>query len=466
MSDFIFPKKGQIVEGEVFQVKKNVVLVSFNAVTEGTIYAEYYDNPAPDDLREIVKVGDKIRAKVTSVSEGDETSLILLSRLPLIKDMKLEVLKEAYEINEAIKAKVVAAKPKGLILNFEGFELFLPYTLLDFEYQKDKEALVNKKLEVIIEEFKPNLTRPRIIASRKPIFEAKRAKEFEERQQLRQEELDGIKTGDILKGRVDSIEKHAAFVKFEHVSGMLRISQVSHYRLDQVEDVLNIGDEVSVKVIKKEGNRLDLSMKALQPTPYEAYFNEHKVGDKVEGVVVSKLPFGVIVEVSKEVKGLLHRNEYSWNPRDNFDAYIKIGDKIEVVIMSIDKKNEKFSLSKKTLEHNPWSKLKVKVGQVIEVRIEEVIPEGLKISYESVDGFIPAREAHSDSKVNILDYYEVGSKVEATVTDFNRQQWVLKLSIKRKQVALERAEIEKYLDKPEEETITIADLIEDLDKDN
>ena len=134
--------------------------------------------------------------------------------------------------------------------------------------------------------------------------------------------------------------------------------------------------------------------------------------------------------------------------------------------MSIDKKNEKFSLSKKTLEHNPWSKLKGKVGQVIEVRIEEVIPEGLKISYESVDGFIPAREAHSDSKVNILDYYEVGSKVEATVTDFNRQQWVLKLSIKRKQVALERAEIEKYLDKPEEETITIADLIEDLDKDN
>ncbi|MFA5692057.1 MAG: S1 RNA-binding domain-containing protein [Acholeplasmataceae bacterium] len=465
MSDFIFPKRGQIVEGEVFQVKKNVVIISFNAATEGTIYREYYDNPAPEDLRTVVKVGDKIRAKVTNVSEGDDSSVILLSRLPLIKESKLEILSEAYEEKKIIEAKVIKAQSKGLILGYEGFEMFLPYTLLDFELKDKKEELINTKLEVVIEEFKPSLRRPRIIASRRPIYEALRALEFEKRQQLRHDELETIKTGDVLTGTIDSIEKHAAFVKFKHVSGMLRISQVSHYRLNEVEDVLKIGDEVTVKVIKKEGNRLDLSMKALLPTPYEAYFADHKVGDKVSGIVVSKLPFGVIVEVSKDVKGLLHRNEYSWNPQDNFDAYLKIGDNIDVVIMSIDKKNEKFSLSKKTLEHNPWAKLKLRVGDVIETRIEEVTEDGLKVSYESVDGFIPTKEAHNDPKVNVLDYYEVGTKVNATVTDFNRNQWILKLSVKRNQQTIERKEIEKYLDKPEAETITIGDLIEDFQED-
>src|SRR5690554_539562 len=241
MSDFIFPKGGQIVEGEVFQVKKNVVIISFNAATEGTIYREYYDNPAPDDLRTVVKVGDKIRAKVTNVSEGDDSSVILLSRLPLIKESKLEVLSQAYEDKKIIETQVIKAQSKGLILSYEGFEIFLPYTLLDFELKDKKEELVNTKLEVIIEEFKPNLRRPRIIASRRPIYEAQRALEFEKRQQLRHDELETIKTGDVLTGTIDSIEKHAAFVKFKHVSGMLRISQVSHYRLNEVEDVLKIG---------------------------------------------------------------------------------------------------------------------------------------------------------------------------------------------------------------------------------
>ncbi len=465
MSDFIFPKKGQIVEGEAFDVKKDRILVSFSAATEGTIYAEYFDKPQPQDLTKIVKVGDKIRAKVVMVKEEDHSSMILLSRLPLLAEKKLEILEKAYQENQTIQAVVKQAGDKGLVLNFEGFELFLPYSLLDFELKEKKEQLINQKLEVLIEEYKENKNRPKIIATRKPIFESIRQQQQEERQALRMAELESIQTGSILEGVVESFESHAAFVRFEHVSGMLRISQVSHHRVDKIEDELTKGQTVRVKVIKKEGNRLDLSMKALLPTPYEAYFDAHKVGETVKGTVVSKLPFGVLVELARDVKGLLHKNEYSWNPKDNFDSYIKIGDEIETAILSKDIKKERIALSKKAIEHNPWSNLNLKNGQDISVRVESVTKDGVLISYESVDGIIPTNEAHNDPKVHIEDHYQKGDQVNARVIEFNKDNWVLKLSVKRILNQLERAEFEKYLGEDEnQEDFTLGDIYTDLKK--
>lgn len=466
MNDFIIPKKGQIIEGEVFQVKKNYVLLDINAATEGTIYAEYFDRPAPEDLRKVIKKGDKVRAKVEKISEDDRSSLIMLSRLPLLHEKNMEKIQKAFDEKLEIETVVKSANDKGLVLNFEGIELFLPYSLLDFELKDQKDKLIGQSLVVLIEEFKTDRKRPKLIATRKPIFEARRQEEQQQRQEARQEELETIITGAVLEGVVESFETHAAFVRFEHVSGMLRISQVSHHRIDKIEDVLEIGQKVQVKVIKKEGNRLDLSMKALQPTPYEAYLKAHKVGETVKGKVVSKLPFGILVELDRDVKGLLHKSEYSWNPQSNFDAYIKIDDEIEAVILSKDAKKERISLSKKVLEDNPWAKLNLKVGQDIEVRIEEVTKEEVKVSFESVDGIIPKNEAHNDPKVNIDEYYQVGDTVKAKVIEFNKQNWVLKLSVKRLLNLQERQEFEKYMgDADEAESLTLGDIYTNLGKD-
>ncbi|WIF87908.1 S1 RNA-binding domain-containing protein [Acholeplasma laidlawii] len=466
MNDFIIPKKGQIIEGEVFQVKKNYVLLDINAATEGTIYAEYFDRPAPEDLRKVIKKGDKVRAKVEKISEDDRSSLIMLSRLPLLHEKNMEKIQKAFDEKLEIETVVKAANDKGLVLNFEGIELFLPYSLLDFELKDQKDKLIGQSLVVLIEEFKSDRKRPKLIATRKPIFEARRQEEQKQRQEARQEELETITTGSVIEGVVESFETHAAFVRFEHVSGMLRISQVSHHRIDKIEDVLEIGQKVQVKVIKKEGNRLDLSMKALQPTPYEAYLKVHKVGETVKGKVVSKLPFGILVELDRDVKGLLHKSEYSWNPQSNFDAYIKIDDEIEAVILSKDAKKERISLSKKVLEDNPWAKLNLRVGQDIEVRIEEVTKEEVKVSFESVDGIIAKNEAHNDPKVNIDEYYQVGDTVKAKVIEFNKQNRVLKLSVKRLLNLQERQEFEKYMgDADEAESLTLGDIYTNLGKD-
>ena len=467
MNDFIIPKKGQIIEGTVFQVHKDKILLDINAPTEGTIYAEYFDKPAPEDLRKVVKKGDKVRAKVEKISEDDRSLMIMLSRLPLLHEKNLEKIQKAYDEKEEISTTVKSANEKGLVLLYEGIELFLPYSLLDFELKDKKDKLIGESLVVLIEEFKTDRRRPKLIATRKPIYEARREEEQRLRQEQRQAELETIQTGAILKGTVESFEAHAAFIRFEHVSGMLRISQVSHHRIDKIEDVLELGQTVEVKVIKKEGNRLDLSMKALQPTPYEAYLKDHKVGQTVKGKVVSKLPFGVLVELARDVKGLLHKSEYSWNPQDNFDAYIKIDDELEVAILSKDAKKERISLSKKALEDNPWGKLNLRIGQDVDVRIEEVTKDEIKVSYDSVDGTISKNEAHNDPKVNIEDHYQVGDTVKAKVIEFNKQNWILKLSVKRLLNLQERQEFEKYMgDAEDTENLTLGDIYTNLDKDN
>src|SRR5690606_31575041 len=185
---------------------------------------------------------------------------------------------------------------------------YVAYSLLFFFSSRRRHTRFSRDWSSDVCSSDLNKNRPKIIATRKPIFESIRQQQQEERQALRMAELESIQTGSILEGVVESFESHAAFVRFEHVSGMLRISQVSHHRVDKIEDELTKGQTVRVKVIKKEVNRLIFSIKVLLQTPYESYFDAHKVGETVKVTVVSILPFGVLVELARDVKGLLHKN--------------------------------------------------------------------------------------------------------------------------------------------------------------
>lgn len=473
MSEFKVPKfnkvkSGQILEAQIVDVKENVLLLDVKDITEGTLYLDHYDKPAPTSFVGLVKLGDTLKVQVTKRNEGDDSAVILLSRLPLLKFQTLDEIESICKEQKEIEVVVKSAEPKGLILDYKGLDLFLPYSLLDFDLVNQKDSLKGQKITVVIAEFKRSNRAnqsPRIIASRKPIFERAKQEAYEARQTARQKELDNIQTGDVLEGTVEKIEDHAAHVKFETIMGMLRISQVSHYRIEKIADVLTVGQKVSVKVIKKEGNRLDLSMKALEKTPFEKFCDTHKVGDKVTGKVVSKLPFGMIIELERDVKGLLHKNEYTWNPRDNFDAYIKIDDEFDVVVLSKDVKKQRIALSRKAIEHNPWLDLNVKVGQNIEVRVAQASKDGLNIEFQGVDGFIPASEVSID-RINPADHFAHGDTVKARVTDFNRNEWILKLSIRRILESQERAEFEKYLKNEEsnEDNLTIGDLFDDFKK--
>ena len=451
---------GQVVEGTVVKIEENTIYLDVKYMTEGKIHLDNYDKPAPETFFGLLKQGDKVKARVQKIT--DDPAQILLSRLPLLAEENFEKLQQLVESQEVVKARVTKVLDKGLILNCLDNEVFLPFSLLDFELLKEKDKLKGKKLDInIIEATKKGRSR-RIVGSRKAIFEKERQMQYEKRLEERQNELDDINTGDVLKGTVDKLEPHAATIRFDHVVGLLRISQVSHYRIEKIEDVLSLGQDIDVKVIKKEGNRLDLSIKALQKTPYEAFYDAHKVGDTVKGTVFQKLPFGIIVEVDKDVRGLLHKNEFSWNPNDNFDSHVKIGDDVELSILNMDSKKERIALSRKALIDNPWKNVTVKRGQVIKAVVDSVEKEGVNVFVDGVTGFIPLSELSNEKIGRPEDYFAKGDEVEAIVTDVNKEQWILKLSIRRVLEKLERASFEKYLEDDEkDDQQTIGDLFEE-----
>ncbi|MDX9691227.1 MAG: S1 RNA-binding domain-containing protein [Acholeplasmataceae bacterium] len=455
--EFKVLKVGQIVEGTVIKVEENTIWIDVQYTTEGKIHLDNYDKPAPETFHGLVKVGQKVKAKVQKIT--DDPAQILLSRLPLLIEEKFEKIQELVKTGETVKAKVRQVLDKGLVLYYLENEVFLPYSLLDYDLVKEKEALKGKVLEIQIVEAIQKGRSKRIVASRKAIFERERQEAYEKRIEQRSQELDNINTGDVLKGNVDKIEAHAATIRFDHVVGLLRISQVSHYRIDKIDDVLSLGEEVTVKVIKKEGNRLDLSIKALQKTPHEMFYDTHKVSETIKGKVFQKLPFGIIVEVEKDVRGLLHRNEFSWNPNDNFESYVKIGDEIELSIISLDPKKEKIALSRKALLDNPWKNVTVKRGDIVKANIKEVSKEGLVVEVQGVDATIAANELSNEKIGKPEDYFAVGDEVEAVIIEANRDTWSMKLSIKRILEQAERASFEQYLeDEEDEQNATLGDL--------
>ncbi|HKL61610.1 MAG TPA: S1 RNA-binding domain-containing protein, partial [Acholeplasma sp.] len=293
-------------------------------------------------------------------------------------------------------------------------------------------------------------------------FEAKRQQELEARQIARKEEIENINTGDVLTGKIERIEPHAATVRFNHVAGLLRISQIQHRRIEDINEVIKLGDEIEVKVIKKEGMRLDLSHKALLPTPFEAFSEAHKKGSAVTGAVVQKLPFGLIIELEEGVRGLLHQSEYSWNPNDNFASFVKIGDEVESAIILVDVKKKKISLSRKLLVDNPWKNVSFRRGENVEVKCVEIITDkGMNVETKGVLGFIPISELSVERINKIEDHFAQGDTFEARVIEVNAREWHLKLSVKQVTEDSMRSEYEQFLTN-DEGTTTIGDLFESV----
>lgn len=447
------------VEGTVFKVEDNVIYLTLENHEEARMFVEFYDNGLTS-FEGVVKEGDKITAVIKKIN--DDPSFILLSRIPLLKDEKFAKIEQSYKDNQTIQAKVSKVDEKGLHLKYLGFDIFLPYGLLDRELVEAKDTLKGQPLEVYLIEVKGG-KRPRLIASRKQIFEERRQQELEARQQARKEEIDNIKTGDVITGKVERLDDHAATVRFEHVAGLLRISQIAHQRIENIHDALEVGQDIEVKVIKKEGMRLDLSRKILLPTPFEVFSENHKKGSSIKGEVVQKLPFGLIIEFEDGVRGLLHASEYSWNPNDNFQNFVKIGDEVESAVLSVDAKKKKISLSRKALFDNPWKNVSFKRGEDVEAKVLEIITDkGIIVEAKGVNGFIPVSELSVERVHKIEDLFAVGDELVARVIEVQPKEWHLKLSVKQVKEENIRSEYEPYLQEQEEVTTTLGDLFSDV----
>ncbi len=436
-------KVGDTVEGEVVSIADDkTIYVDVKSFTEGTMHLDHYTkDPNVTTFKGLVKAGDKINCTVTKVTEDN----IYLSRLNQIVVEGFKKVIDAKNNNELITVEVVEkVAEKGFRCQYEGSKLFMPRS------QATSQVQVGKSIEVKIIDL--DEARNSAIVSRREV-------ENDEYQKNRDNEYDSINEGDILKGTIIKVEKYGALVKFNYLTGLLRTVQVSHKFID-IEKELKVNDEIEVKVIKKEKGKIELSRKALLDTPFQIYIKNHKVSDTVKGKVTNKLPYGLLIELADDVKGLLHRTEYSHNPNDNFNNCVKINDEVEASIIAIDEAKERISLSRKPLLDNPWERVDAKVGDLVEVKVTEINEKGLKVEALGVDGFIPMSEATVD-KVNLNDAYQVGDKENAVIIEIKPKEWRLKLSIRKVLEQKAREEYEKHLT-TEDEEVTIGDRFEDV----
>lgn len=436
-----------VVEGEVVSIEDKTIYLDVKQFTEAVMHLDHYTNDKNvTSFKGLVKKGDKIKCQVTKISEDH----IYVSRLNQLIEENYKNVIDASLKGEKVKVTVKKEVNKGFMVDYKANQVFMPLSLAG------KDTKVGDKIEVIILPSEDENRKP--IASRKAVLDL-------EYQEEKAKALASINVGDEIEATVSKVEKYGAFLKYGVIQGLLRAKDYSHKFVDITKEI-KPGDVLKVKVVKKdENNKLEFSRKVLIDTPYQAFIKEHKVSDKLVGKVVEKTGFGLILELAEDVRGLLHKSEYSHNPNDNLASVLKIGDTVEVAIIALNDAKEKISLSRKALMDNPWEKVDAKVGDVVEVKVSEVTDSGLKVEALGVDGFVPASEALAEKKNDLSAYFAIGDVAKAIITDINPKEWRLKLSIKKQQENESRKDFEKYLNNEDEVKSNLGDMFKDvLDK--
>ena len=460
-------KRGDVVTGTILSVKEKEILIDIQYSSEGTMYLNAYGENI-DSFKDVVKVGDQITAVVNSVSERDDSILVLLTRVPLIKKEYLEQIKADFENQTPVTGKITKVLKNGLNFKYKTYDFFMPESQVAFTKEEiDLNEYLNKEVTARITEFDEK-RRKMVVSSRVLLREAYLEKKNQEQQEYldkREAEYNSINVGEVVEGIVHKIEPYGVVVKFDLVHGLIKMSQLDHRHVESASDVCQLGEKISVKVLKKENGKIDLSRKALLKTPHQIFADEHKVGTQVTGKVVQKLPIGLILQLNEDVTGLLHKNDFSWNPNDNFQASVNIGDELTLLITKVDVKNKKVSLSKRELEDNPWSRVKVNVDENIEVKVKDIVPgKQVVVEFQEVEGIIPLNELSSQKISKIEDHVAVGDTLQAKVVEVDTRYWKLVLSVKRLELENERKQFAEYMQQQSNEDVkvTIGDMFKDI----
>ena len=447
------PKRGDIVRAKVELIRDNQVVLEVPGFAgfDAYMFKDQYSDDPNESINDL-KVGDEIEVAIAKINETEDSMSLLVSRLPLLKKKNQEVLLEKYNNKETISVKVTKLVNKGVVADYAGCEIFIPESLLSIGEDVNLNNFLGRTIDVkIVEKKTDNRGKEKYVASHKAVL-------LGEMLEKRKEEISNINVGDTVKATVINFEPYGILMQIGLARGILKYNQVSHFKEERAEKILAVGDELAVKVIAKDGNKIDLSRKALIPSPYQVYVSKNEVSKTVVGKVVQKIPAGLILELDRGVTGLLHRSEFSWNPNDNLDMCVKIGDEIEVKIIKLDDEKQRISLSRKLLLDNPWKNVDCKKDDILEVEVLEATSKGLKVLACGVEVVINPNDCLAE-KGKLEDFYAKGDKVKAKVIDVNKDRWILKLNIKVLKIAEQQAEFEKYKESNDNTSATIVDII-------
>ena len=351
---------GQLVEGTVIDVKEDEIVLNINYKADGIITKREYSNSLDINLKDVVKVGDTMQAKVLKVNDGEGQVLLTYKRIAIDKSNKK--LEEAFENKTVLAGKVNKVQSGGLSVDFEESTVFIPASLVSDTYEKDLNKYLGMEVEFVITEY--NAKRRRIIGDRKQLLVAKKNAQ-------KAALLEKITEGSVIEGTVKNVTDFGAFIDLGGVDGLLHISEMSWGRIDNPKKIYKVGDTVKAFVKDIKGDKIALSMKFDDENPWAVAATKYAVGTVVEGKVARMTEFGAFVELEPGVDALLHVSQISLEHTNVPSDVLKIGDIINAKVVDFNLEEKKISLSIKALE---LDKKEAEESQV-EANNEEVVEE-------------------------------------------------------------------------------------------
>ena len=411
----------EVVEGTVISINKREVLVDIGYKSDGVINAnEFRYNP---DL----KIGDKVEVYIEK--EEDKKGQLILSHKKARAKEGWDKINKALESKETVKGFVKFRTKGGMIVDVFGIEAFLPGSQIDVKPIRDYDIFVGKTMEFQV--VKINQEYKNVVVSHKALIEA-------EIEAQKKEIISKLEKGQILEGIVKNITSYGVFIDLGGVDGLIHITDLSWGRVNDPHDVVELDQQIKVVIIDfdDEKKRIQLGLKQLTPHPWDALDENLKVGDKIHGKVVVMADYGAFVEVAPGVEGLIHVSEMSWSSHlRSAQDFMKVGDEVDAVILTLDREQRKMSLGIKQLTEDPWKNIDetYPVGSKHVAKVRNFTNFGVFVELqEGVDGLIHISDLSWTKKVkHPSEITSIGADIEVIVLEIDKENRRLSLGHKQ-----------------------------------
>ena len=411
----------EVVNGTVTSMNKREVVVNIGFKSDGVVSTnEFKYNP---DL----KIGDEVEVYIES--QEDKNGQLILSHKKARASRSWDRVNAALENNEVIKGYIKCRTKGGMIVDVFGIEAFLPGSQIDVKPIRDYDIFVDKTMEFKVVKINPEFKN--VVVSHKALIE-------EELEQQKKEIISKLEKGQVLEGVVKNITTYGVFVDLGGVDGLVHITDLSWGRIQHPDEVVKLDDKINVVILDFDDDkrRIALGLKQLTPHPWDAMDDSLKVGDIVKGKVVVIADYGAFVEVAPGVEGLIHVSEMSWTQHlHSAQDFMKVGDDVEAVILTLDKEDRKMSLGVKQLKPDPWDNIEEKylVGTTHTATVRNFTNFGAFVEIEEgVEGLIHISDLSWTKKIkHPSEITEIGAPIEVQVLEIDKENRRLSLGHKQ-----------------------------------
>lgn len=414
-------KDKEVIEGTIIALNKREAVVNIGYKSDGIIpMSEFRYNPD-------IKVGDTVEVFIEN--QEDAKGQLILSHRKARASRSWERVNQALENDEIIKGYIKCRTKGGMIVDVFGIEAFLPGSQIDVKPIRDYDIFVGKTMEFKV--VKINQEYKNVVVSHKALIEA-------ELEQQKREIIAKLEKGQVLEGTVKNITSYGVFIDLGGVDGLIHITDLSWGRVSHPEEVVELDQKLNVVILDfdDEKKRIALGLKQLQPHPWDALDANLKVGDKVKGRVVVMADYGAFVEIAPGVEGLIHVSEMSWSQHlRSAQDFLKVGDEIEAVILTLDREERKMSLGLKQLKKDPWEDIEIKypVGSQHTARVRNFTNFGVFVEIEEgVDGLIHISDLSWTKKIkHPSEFTQIGADIQVVVLEIDKDNRRLSLGHKQ-----------------------------------